>query len=287
MRSPSVLDNPIKTALLILAFAIVVVVFITADWDWLSSHILPNTVIGLYKKDFWENVMVEMHGMVVELAVVGILLLWLDGRRDRKQQLSQCREDLKNYAKLDFPEAHLKKIGILKTLISANQIGLDARYLHLSGRSLSDVNIKNWNVIGLKLNDGKLENSTFEKVEARSSNFVKCTLRNVVFEEGSLYRCKFEGAKFRQVSFKNCRIEKAEFTHCDMPNTLFDQVSLSGVKFEGANLAHCSFKSAFDIDVGELSKAKNLDHIAIDDKLLIELLKLRPDIKYQKRRIRP
>jgi hypothetical protein len=286
-RLPGVLDNQMKTAVLIFVFVAFVVFFITADWGWVSGKIFPNTTIGLYNRDFWENVLVEMHGMVVELAVVGILLVWLDGRRDKKQKLSQCREDLKNYAKLDFPEAHLKKIGILKTLVLAGEKGLDARYLHLSGRNLSDINIINWNMIGLKVNDGKLEASRFDGVDARSSNFVKCKIKNVTFEGGSLYRCKFEGAKLRQVLFKSVRIEKAEFTHCDMPNTVFDRVSLKGVKFEGANLANCSFKSAFDIDVNELSKATTLDYIAIDNTLLLELLKLRPDIKYQTKRLRP
>lgn len=253
----------------------------------MSESVFPTTTLGLYNRDFWENVLVEMHGMVVELAVVGILLLWLDGRRGKKKELAQCREDLKNYATLDFPESHLKKIGALKTLISADEAGLDARYLHLSGRSLADINVSGWNLIGLKVNGGKLEKSKFENVDARSSNFVQCKMKNVTFDGGSLYRCKFEGAKLRQVLFKNVRIEKAEFTHCDMPSTIFDGVSLKGVKFEGANLANSSFKSAFDIDVHELSKAASLDHIAINDALLVQLLALRPDMKYQTKRLRP
>lgn len=286
-RSPGVLDNPIKTAILIFILAVIVVFTITANWDLVSKYVFPETTLGLYNRDFWENVLVEMHGMVVELAVVGVLLLWLDGRRGRKKELAKCREDLKNYATLDFPESHLKKIGALKTLISAGEVGLDARYLHLSGRSLADINISGWNLIGFKVNGGKLEKSKFENVDVRSSNFVQCKIKNVTFEGGSLYRCKFEGAKLRQVVFKNVRLEKAEFTRCDMPSTIFDGVSLRGVKFEGANLANSTFKSAFDIDVHELSKAASLDHIAINETLLLQLIALRPEMKYQTKRLRP
>ncbi|CAH0144015.1 pentapeptide repeat-containing protein [Pseudomonas brassicacearum] len=286
-RSSSVLDNPIKTAILIFFLAAFAAFLITANWEWVSTNILPDTTLGLYSRGFWENVLVEMHGMVVELAVVGILLLWLDGRRGKNKELAQCREDLKNYATLDFPESHLKKIGALKTLVSANEVNLDARYLHLSGRSLSDINVSGWNLIGLKINGGKLEKSRFEAVDARSSNFVQCKMKNVTFAGGSLYRCKFEGAKLRQVMFKDVRIEKTEFTHCDMPGTVFDGVSLKGVKFEGANLSNSSFKSAIDIDVSELSKAATLDHIAINDELLFQLITLRPDMKYQAKRFRP
>ncbi|WP_312253766.1 pentapeptide repeat-containing protein [Stutzerimonas nitrititolerans] len=287
MRALGVLDNPIKTAALIFILVVIFVFSITAGWGWVSGNVLPTTTLGLYDRGFWENVLVEMHGMIVELAVVGILLLWLDGRRDKKKNLDQCREDLKNYARLDFPEAHLKKIGALKTLIEANEAGLDARYLHLSGRTLTEINIADWNLIGLKINGGKLEASIFTGVDARSSKFVQCKIKNTTFEGGSLYRCKFEGARLRQVVFRNVRIESAEFTRCDMQSTVFDGVSLQGVKFEGANLDNCSFKSALDIDVHELSRAATLNHIAINDELLIQLIALRPDMKYQSRRLRP
>lgn len=286
-RSWGIMDDPIKTAISIFFITILLVFSITAGWDWISSTIMPNTRLGLYSAEFWENVLVEMHGMTVELAVVGILLLWLDGRRDKKKNLAQCRQDLKSYANMDFPESHLKKINAIKILINAQERGLDARYLHLAGRALSEINIVEWNLIGLKLNGGKLESSHFSSVNARSCNFVQSTLRDVIFERGSLYRCKFEGASLRQVKFRSVNIENVEFTHCDMPNTVFEDVSMIGVKFDGATLDRCSFKSARDVDFSELARAKSLDYLAVSDDVLKQLIMLRSDMKYQKKRLRP
>lgn len=282
-----VLDNPIKTALVIASLAALVVFIITAFWNSLSTTILPNTTIGLYNREFWENVLVEMHGMVFELAVVGILLLWLDGRRGEKRDLNQCKEHLADYAEFDFPEAHLKKMSALKRLVSAQVKDLEVHYVNLSGRSLKGVVLNGWSIIGFKLNEGKLTASSFTNVQSRSSNFVHCTMTQVRFTGGSLYRCKFEGATLRDVSFRNVNLGKVEFTHCDMVGTLFDGVTLKDAKYDGANLSRCSFKTANDVDVGELSKAAKLDFIVLSDDLMMKLLALRPEIKYQHKKFRP
>jgi hypothetical protein len=282
-----IFDHPIWTAIIITGIAGVLVFLVTACWSSVSSSVFPNTTLGFYDRGFWESLLVEMHGMIVELAVVGVLLLWLDGRREHKRTIVQCREDLWDYAEYDFPEAHLKKISALKRMLAAGTSDINVRNLHLSTRELKGMSFEGASIIGLRLNDGKITSSTFKNVEMRSSNFVSCRMQDVKFEGGSIYKSNFQGATLRGVLFRDVNLKNVVFTHCDMVSSIFKGVSLSGVKFEGANLNRCSFKGAVDIDVGELSKALNLDYIAISDMYLQELKKLRGDMKYQSGKGRP
>lgn len=281
------INSPIGTALLVVLIAFIVVFVISSGWGFISSNVFPNTTLGVYNKEFWGNVLVELHGMVVELAVVGVLLLWLDGRRERKNAVTQSKEELFDYAELDFPEAHLKKMAALKRLSAAGNTEFVVRNLHLVGRNLKDLSLKNCSVIGMKLTGGKITSTVFENVEMRSSNFVACRIKNASFVRGSIFKCDFQDASLHGVRFEGVNIEKAEFVNCEMPSTLFNEVSLSGVRFDGANLERSSFLGAKNIEVAQLAKAKNLDYISISEELLNELKSVRPDIKYQRGSRRP
>ena len=282
-----IINSPIGTALLVVLVAFIVIFTISSAWEFISTTIFPNTTLGVYNRGFWENVLVELHGMLIELAVVGVLLLWLDGRREHAKSILQSKEELTDYADLDFPEAHLRKMGALKRLSVAGNTNFIVRDLHLIGRELKGLKLKGSSVIGMRLTGGKITSTTFDSVDMRSSNFVDCTIRNTSFMSVRMYKCNFQGATLAGVKFEDVDINQAEFINCTMPNTIFKKVSLAGVRFDGADLSRCSFLGARDIDVAQLAKAKKLDYISISKDLLTGLIVLRPNIKFQRDTRRP
>ncbi|KWS22204.1 pentapeptide repeat-containing protein [Pseudomonas syringae] len=287
MELRKIINSSIGTALLVVLVALIVIFTISSAWEFVSTTVFPNTTLGIYNRGFWENVLVELHGMLIELAVVGVLLLWLDGRREHAKSILQSKEELTDYAELDFPEAHLRKMGALKRLSVAKSTNFTVRDLHLVGRELKSLRLKGCSVIGMKLTGGKITSTSFENVDMRSSNFVDCTIKNTSFMAVKMYSCKFQGAKLTGVKFEDVDINRAEFINCTMPNTVFKMVSLAGVRFDGSDLGRCSFLGARDIDVAQLAKANNLDYISISKELLAALIVLRPNIKFQRDTRRP
>ena len=73
-----------KTTLIILLVLTIASIFITCNWNYVSSVVLPNTTWGLYNKDFFENLLVEIHGGIFDLLIVGVILYWFDKRRTKK-----------------------------------------------------------------------------------------------------------------------------------------------------------------------------------------------------------
>ena len=279
-----IFQSPIKTAIAITGIAGVIVSLITANWDLVSSNIFPNTKIGLYDKEFWENFLVEMHGMVLELALVGILIVWLDRKRDERNLIKQHREELIDYADLEFPEANLKKISCLKRLNAANIYDIKVQNLVLGGMRLNGLKFKNTNLIGFKAPDSTLKNCTFHKIQMRSSNFSSADLRSSSFTETNIYKSVFVNSNCKGVTFENSLLERSDFTGANLQSAILKNADLREVKFHEAVLDRCTFIGAKNLEVESLAEAKSLNYIAIEDDKLQALKQLRSDMKYQKRR---
>lgn len=279
-----VFDSPVKTATVIAILTIIPIVLITGFWDFVSSTIFPNTRIGLYEKDFWENILVEAHGMVIELVIVGVLVIWLDSRRSTNSEIVRLNEDLVDYAQLDFPEINVKKLGHIKRLNAAGIMQINVQNLALNGLNVRGICIRNSKTIGLKVSNGTVSSSSFINVQMRSSNFENTTIKNSKFENCNLLKSKFGNATCKGISFSNSVIERVDFINCNLQSSNFSNCDMRGVKLEGANLKQCSFQGATNLDATEIAKASSIDYIAISDELLEELKALRPDMKYQSRR---
>lgn len=279
-----VFDSPVKTAIMIAMLTVIPIVLITGFWDFVSSTILPNTRIGLYQKGFWENILVEAHGMVIELVIVGVLVIWLDSRRSKNSEINKLNEDLVDYAQLDFPEINVKKLGHIKRLNAAGIMQINVQNLALNSLNIREVCIRDSKTIGLKVSNGTISNSSFINVQMRSSNFEHTTIKNSKFKNCILLKSKFGNAICKGINFSNSVVERADFTNCNLQSSNFSNCDMRGVRLAGANLKRCSFLGATNLDAAEIAKASAIDYIAISDELLGELIALRPDMKYQSRR---
>jgi DNA-binding protein len=278
-----ILDNPVYTAIAVAVLIFIPIFLVTFFWDFVSSNIFPNTKIGLYDRAFWENILVELHGMMIELVVVGVLVVWLDSRRKKNVEVTRLTEDLEDFAMLDSPEINIKKMGHLKRLNDIGVQELKVRNLVLNKIKIKDITLLKSNIIGLKVNEGTIYNTTFKEVSMRSSSFIKTIIKNTTFENCTLLNSKFTEGTCKGVSFKGSSVEYADFSDCNLQSAIFINSDVRGVKLQGANLKQCTFIGAKNIDINEIAKARCIDHISISDVFLDELKLLRPDMKYQRR----
>ena len=278
-----IIDSPVKTAVAVALISIIPIFFITMFWDFISASILPNTKLGLYDKEFWENILVEVHGILIELTVIGVLIIWLDSRRNKNTEIIRLNEDLEDYAQLDFPEINVKKLGHIKRLNKAGITAINIQNLVLNGLHIRGLIVRSSKMIGLKVTSGTISNSCFFDVQMRSANFENSIIKNTKFDKSILLKSNFSSSSCKGVSFKDTSVERADFTNCNLQSAIFVNSDLRGVKLQGANLKQCSFQGASNIDINEIAKASNIDYISISENLLESLKILRPDMKFQNR----
>lgn len=277
----SIFTSPVKTLAWMSAILALVVALITGFWDFVSTAIFPNTKVGLYDREFWANFLVEMHGIVFELSVIGVLLVWLDSRRNKSGEINRLKEDLDDYALLNFPEINVKKLGHVKRLNEHGIVRINVQNLILNGLKLQGLKFEDCKLIGLKVVGGSVVNSSFKTVKMRSSNFEDGTIKASSFSSCDLLKSKFGRARCKGANFSKSCLERADFTKADLQSSVFNHCNIRNAKFDGANLKHASFQYAEYISAEGLAKAENLDYVKVPKKILRELVQLRPDMKYQ------
>lgn len=259
----------------------IIVFLITALWGTVSESVFPNTRLGLYDRSFWENFLVEMHGIVFELSIVGVLIIWLDTKRNRNNDIERLKEDLEDYSNLDFPEINVKKLGHIKRL---NQYGikdLDVQNLVLNDLNVKGVRAEGASLIALEVKGGFITNSIFKLMKMRSSDFQRSRIKNTKFEGCDLLKSKFVRSKCKGIDFSGSCLERADFTDADLLSATFKGCNVREVIFEGANLKHATFQESIHLTAEILVKAKNLDYVKVPDTIRDDLINLRPDMKYQ------
>jgi len=279
--SNRIIDDPIKTSVIIVVVFAVLLLAIGIFWDFLTQNIFPDTVIGIYKKSFWENLVIGLYGVLIDLALVAILIFWLDHRRNRRVLNQQFKEDLEDYAQLDFDEINLKKLGHLKRLNSNEVYNVDVQNLILNRMHVKNLKFSECKLIGLKVANGKIEKSGFTNVNMRSCNFKNSILKSVLFSDCILLRTKFINAELKGVNFYSCNLERSNFSGANLQSVILKLCNIRGAKFENTNLKRANFLGAKNVDVSELAKANNLDYIQLDSEIFSELKTLRPDMNYQ------
>lgn len=276
-----IFDSPVRTATLITFITAISIIFVSLFWEEISSFVLPNTKLGLYEKPFWENFLVELHGIVVELAVVGVLIFWLDARRNRVGERNRLLQDLEDYATLDSPELNIKKLGQLSRLNKSGTSQFHILNLTLNKMNLKGLSIKNSIFIGLKVSSGSISGTTFTNVQMRSSNFEECKIKNSSFQSCHLLKSRFKNSNCQGVSFKDCSLERADFSKANLQNADFSETDVHGAVFDAANLKQSNFTNAKNIDAHQLAMASCLDYIKVSKHLLEKLKLLRPEMNYQ------
>lgn len=276
-----IIKSPVKTLAIISAVLSVSVFFITAFWEKVSGSVFPNIKIGLYERAFWENFLVEMHGIIFELSIIALLIVWLDSKRNKNNDIERLKEDLDDYSSLDFPEINVKKLGHIKRLNGHGVIDIDVQNLVLNNLKIKGVEVKGARLIGLKIMNGSLVGSSFKEMRMRSSNFEGSTIKSTKFKDCDLLKSKYINAKCRGVDFTGSCLERADFTNADLQSAIFNQCNVREARFEGANLKHATFQDSTYLTAEVLAKADNVDYVKIPEEVRCDLLKLCPDMKYQ------
>jgi len=244
-----------------------------------SGTIFPNTTLGLYNKAFWENVLVEAHGMVFDILIIGVVVIWLDTRRSNFNERLNMENDLNDLSYLNLPEVNHKKIGIMYRL---NQMGVEK--FDINELIIIDVRIKRLSVKSSALNNLKaskslINESQFNSTSLEFADFSQTQIKSTSFHDCEMKKVSFLKAKASGVDFSGSNLERAKFIDTNLQSAIFKGCNLREANFEGANLRSANFKEVKNLKLERILKAKNLDYIVLDESVKVELKKLKGDIK--------
>jgi uncharacterized protein YjbI with pentapeptide repeats len=247
--------------------------------------LVATIVIGLslkyYLQDFEAfiiQILAEAHGMIFDIAVIGILIFWLNQNGEIKQRIRTYRDEIDDFRLWESEEAAFRTVGNIKrlnrhriheiNLVNCFLTRTNLNYVNLKGSNLNSANISQSSLIEANFENTRLNQTNFENSNLNSANLRGSYVSGANFKDSYLIKTQLEGAFLIKANFYNAYLMEANLKNC----------YLMGADFENASLYKADLRGAKGLTVEQLSKAKTLYLAQFDDEILDQIKTTLPDL---------
>jgi BTB/POZ domain-containing protein KCTD9 len=236
--------------------------------------ILFSLSFTFYKNDaysYFSSLLIEAHGMIFDLLIIGILLLWLNKKGEKYRRISHYENEIDDFRHWKSEEAAYRIMGNIKRLNRDGVFKLDLHKCYIPNVNLGFVKLihSNFNYAdmrGINLALANLESSRLNQANLDGACLNKAHLKYTFLSGANLANCSAV-----KTDFSHAVLIKANFENAYMINADMRYTDLSGACLDNAHLYMADFTHAKGLTVEQLSKAKNLYKIKLDAHLLDEL----------------
>jgi uncharacterized protein YjbI with pentapeptide repeats len=262
----SVIEKPLLTSSLVLLVVTIVVIGVSLPY---------------YLRDFdtfYQQILAEAHGMIFDIAVIGILIFWLNQNGERRQRIRTYKDEIDDFRLWESEEAAFRTVGNIKRLNrhKIHEINLvncylprtNLNYANLSGSNLNSANVCQSSLIESNLENARLNQTNFENSNLNQANLTSSYASGANFKDSFLIKSNFEGAFLIKANFNNAFLMEANLKNC----------YVMGADFENASLYKADLRGAKGLSVEQLSKVKTLYLAKFDDEILQQIKTSLPEL---------
>ena len=251
-----VIEKPLLTTSFVLLF-VTVVVFALSLKFWIHDF-----------ENFYLQILSEAYGMIFDIAVIGILLFWLNQNGDTRQRIRTYKDEIDDFRLWESEEAAFRTVGNIKrlnrhqiheiNLVNCYMARTNLNYVNLAASNMNSANFSNSSLIETNLENTRLNQTNFENSNLNQANLKNAYASGANFKDAFLIKAQFESAFLIKTSFKNAFLMEANL-----------QLSyLMGADFENASLYKADLRGAKGLTIEQLTKAKTLYLAKFDDEIL-------------------
>ena len=265
-RMNDIVEKPLLTSAIVLVLVTILVM-------WLSFR--------YYVKDFdgyWGQILAEAHGMIFDIAIIGILLFWLNQNGEIRQRIRTYRDEIDDYRMLESDQAAFRMVGNVKrlnrhkiteiNLVNCYLARTFLNYINLKGSNLNSANLSNASLLETNLENTRLNQTNFENANLNQANLKGSYASGANFKDAFLIKAQFENAFLIKTNFRNAYLMEA-----NLQNSY-----LVGADFENASLYKADLRGAKGLTIDQLAKAKTLYLARFDEELQDQVKELVPEL---------
>lgn len=246
----NILLSPVKTT-------IAVFICVSAIVFWLSATYYKNS-------DFYPGILVEAHGMLLDMVVVGIFLLLIENFRNTKNEIARNKELIEDLKYWKSDEASYRIRGAILRLNRLGITEMDLEGCHLKNIDLQSISLRRSKLFSADLGGADIRKVDLSECNLKGAYFGDSDCRGTSFRNSSLHRTRCRRSNMIAACFAEAQLEKTEFFDTNLQNADFRGAKLEGCKFKGANLRQANFKGATIIGVQQFLDSV-APHLAIFD----------------------
>lgn len=221
--------------------------------------ILPTYLRGKYSdRNYLENILLEAHGMIFDLIVIGVLSTWLIKRGQKRQMIQHYQDEIDDFRNWESAEAAHKILGNIKRLNKLKVTRIDLSFCYLKKIQIKSVNL--------------------EKAELYKTNLAGSSMERTNFNGASMTESDLSETRLRFSSMKGTRLGYANLENSDLRDVDLEGADLYKANLNNANLRGANLRVARSITINQLAQAKTLYMTVLDLHYKNELQKLHPEL---------
>ena len=196
------------------------VVFVAASAVVVGLTVLRYHVLGP-PDGFWDRVLAESYGMLMDLLVIGGLVLWLNQKGRTAFEVQRCRDEIDDFRDWRFQEAAFRISGNIRRLNRHGITDVDLNRCTLRNMHLSAVNLENASLLKTDLQGAYLARSVFRSADLNGANLkhafcFKADFTDTVLVGADLRESTFENAVLRGAYVQGADLARADLTGADL-----------------------------------------------------------------------
>jgi BTB/POZ domain-containing protein KCTD9 len=173
--------------------------------------IITSLSIPFYLENFWEffgNILVEAHGLLFDLLVLGVFVLWLQRLGRQELTVTRYREEIQDYLGWDDERAMYQIVANIKRL-------------------------NHYNITDITLSEAFLKNAYLVKAHLMKADLRRADLRQAYLMNADLTEANLIMANLMDADLTNANLTNADLTSADIRGTKL-RANLSGAKLKMA-----------------------------------------------------
>lgn len=260
-----IIERPILTSFVILLLSALVIAVLS--WQHYVSI-----------EDFGAQILVEAHGMLFDIAIIGILMYWLNQNGEIRQRIRSYLNEIDDFRLWRSEESAFRIVGNIRRLNRHKIYDINLANCHLLKTNLSYVNLAGANLNSANLSNCSLVEISFEGARMNQTNFENANLNSGNLKGAYATGSNFQDAYMIKVNLQNAFLIKANMRNAYLMEADMQNAYLMGTDLCGANLFKADLRGAKGLTIEQLAETKSLYEALLDEPLLEEVRKVAPHL---------
>lgn len=229
-------------------------------------------------RGFFKEVLAEAHGMLFDIAIIGILIYWLRENGEKQLRIKMYKDEIDDFRQWESEEAAFRTVGNIKrlnrhkitefNLVNCHLTKTNMSHVDLTGSNLNSSNFSHANAIECNFTGTRANQTNFENAKMNQANFAGAFASGANFKDTFLIKANFKNAFLIKSDFTNAYLMEADLSNCHLTGALFDEASLYKANLKGAE----------GITADQLKNVKTLYLAELDDDIKSEIQEKHPEL---------
>lgn len=265
-RFEYIIERPILTSSIVLAILAVLVLGLSLP------YYLDNF------KGFAGQILAEAHGMLFDIAVIGILIFWLNKNGEKRQRIRTYKDEIDDFRLWESEEAAFRTVGNIKRLNRHEIHEINLVNCHLSKTNLNYVNLKDSNLNSADLNNSYLIETNLSNTRLNQTNLENSNLNQANMEGAYASGANFKDAYLIKANLQGAFLIKTNFINAFLMEADLRGSYLTGADFDNASLYKADLRDVKGLTIDQLKKAKTLYLAQFDEDIMRQLKEETPEL---------